>query len=152
MTFMTTAGSIIAVTATAPATFDEAGFEAATFTVVGEVTDLGETGRVYNKVEHNPIGSRATQKRKGGFDPGNQNFVVALDRADAGQIIMQAAAQSDDDYYFKLTEQDGTVNYYAAQVMGFRINRGTRDNIVTATTTLEVQAKGGVDFIVVEPA
>jgi hypothetical protein len=151
MTYFTTSGTQLAVSATPPATFNEAGYEAGTYTKIGEVTDLGARGRQYALVTHQPIESEGDKKGKGGFNAGSQAFTVALDRADAGQIIMANAANSRNNYYFKETEPDGTVTYYEALVMGWNINKGTRDNIVTATTTLEIQQRDGVDFITIEP-
>jgi hypothetical protein len=72
MTVRTSAGSTIAISATLPATFDEAGFSAAgvVFKEIGEVTNIGEHGREYAKVTFQPLRTRATQKRKGSYDPG----------------------------------------------------------------------------------
>lgn len=151
MSVRSAAGTKISVTAAAPATFTEAGFTALTYSLIGEITDAGSTGRVYAKIEHSPLATRGKVKKKGSFDSGTQNIVIGLDRADAGQILLRAAADSDEDYYFKLEEQDGTIVYYAALVMGFPINRGTVDNIVNVAITLEVQQRGGIDFIEVEP-
>ena len=64
----TTAGATIGISATLPATNDAAGYAALTFSLIGEVTDLGEFGREYATVTHNPIASRRTIKRKGSFN------------------------------------------------------------------------------------
>lgn len=151
MTYFPTSGTQLWVTATPPTTFNEAGYEAATFTKVGEITDLGSRGRQYVLVVHQPIDSEGDKKSKAGFNAGSQSFTVALDRADAGQIIMATGANSKSNLYFKEIEPDGFVTYYEALVMGWNINKGTRDNIVTASTTLEIQQRDGVDFIEVEP-
>src|SRR5690348_4376017 len=104
----TTAGSTIALSAAQPATYDEAGYGALSFTNIGEVSDLGEFGRVYNIVKYNTIATRATTKRKGSYDEGTMNLKVGLDNDDAGQILAKTASESDDDYSFELTLQDGT--------------------------------------------
>ena len=70
MTVRTSAGTTLKVSASAPATFDKAGYSALTFTAVGEITDLGEFGREYALVTHNPVGTRGTQKFKGSFNEG----------------------------------------------------------------------------------
>jgi hypothetical protein len=86
MTVKTSAGTTLKVHATAPATFDASGYNALTMTTVGEVTDLGEFGREYALVTHNPVGSRGTVKKKGSFNEGTMSMSLGLDTDDAGQI------------------------------------------------------------------
>jgi len=64
----TSAGTTISVVDSNPATYDQAGFEALTYSLIGEVTDLGEFGREYSAVTHNPLGDRRTVKRKGSYN------------------------------------------------------------------------------------
>lgn len=137
-TAITSAGTTIAVSATAPATYDQAGFAALTFTTVGEVVDLGEFGRVYNLVSHNPLGDRRTVKRKGSFNDGTVNMTLARDSSDAGQALLQAALASDSSYSFKVTIQDGTVFYFSAQTMSYTAAIGTVDTIFGASVALEI--------------
>lgn len=148
MTVRTSAGTTIAITATAPATFNAAGYGALTPTVIGEVTDLGEFGREYALVTHNPLGSRSTVKRKGSYNEGTITMQLGLDTDDAGQILAKAASQSDNDYYFKITTQNGDVYYFPAQVMSFKVGVGGVDQITSATITLELtSATGGIGII-----
>lgn len=153
MTVATSAGTILSVSAGIPATFNEAGYEALTFTAVGECTDLAEFGREYALVTHNPIASRGTQKYKGSFNAGSMALTLGLDNDDAGQIIMMAASLSDADYSFKVEIQDGTVYYFQAKVMMFKIGVNNVDSITTATSTLELTSNSdGVDIITVAAA
>ena len=62
---ITAAGSKLFVSATLPGTYDKAGFEALTWTEVGEVTEIPQFGKVYTIVNHLPLGQRQTIKRKG---------------------------------------------------------------------------------------
>lgn len=94
----TSAGSTIAISAATPATFNSAGYGALSFSSIGEVTDLGEFGREFALVTHNPIATRGTQKRKGSFNEGSIDLKLGLDTDDAGQIIAKAASLSDNDY------------------------------------------------------
>lgn len=136
---MTSAGSTIAIAAATPATFDEAGYEAvAGFATIGEVTDYGELGRSYALVTHNPVATRGTVKKKGSFNEGAQTLQLALDDADAGQILARAALASDADYSFRLTMQNGAKRYFQAQVMSFNENVGSVDQITAATIVLEI--------------
>lgn len=138
MTVMTSAGSIIAISAAQPATFDTTGYAALTYTNVGEVSDLGEFGRVYNVVKYNTIQTRATTKRKGSYDEGTMSLKIGYDDDDAGQLLLQTASASDADYSFKLTLQDGSVFYFQAQVSTFKITVGSVDSITEVMVSLEL--------------
>lgn len=139
MGFQTGSGVIVGITKTKPATHDAAGFDAASFDVLGEVTNVGEFGKEWEAVTHNPLASRGTKKGKGTFNNGTLNPTIALDNSDAGQALMKEALASDDDYYFSITLQDGSVYYMVGLVMKFRPNVGAGGEVVTAPTTIELQ-------------
>jgi len=149
MSTRTSAGSVIAITASAPTTFDATGFGALTPTEIGEVTNIGDFGRVYNKVAYNPLKTRATQKRKGSYDPGALNLQLAIDDAgDAGQTLLRTALLSDNDYYFCITTQSGAKVFFKGQVFSFKENVGGVDDMYNATCTIEINAHTtGVDFV-----
>lgn len=148
MTVRTAAGATLGASAAVPATFDKAGYAALALTLVGEITDLGEFGRVYNLVTHQPLASRATVKKKGSFNSGNCTLQVGLDNKDAGQTLLKAAVKSDNDYAFGITLQNGDIYYFSAQVMSFKIGVGSVDKIVAATISLEITAAAnGADII-----
>jgi hypothetical protein len=139
MSVHTSAGSTLAIIATQPATYNVAGYDALTFVaVIGEITDLGEFGREYNLVTHNPVGNRGTVKRKGSFNEGQMALKLGLDTDDAGQILAKTASGSDNDYSFKLTTQNGDIYYFQAQVMNFKVGVGSVDNITSASINLEL--------------
>jgi hypothetical protein len=104
----TSAGTTIAISAVLPATDDAAGYNALTWAAIGEVTDLGEFGREYATVTHNPVASRRTIKRKGSYNDGTMALQLALDRDDAGQILVKTALASDANKAFRITYQDGS--------------------------------------------
>jgi hypothetical protein len=134
----TSAGSTIAISAASPATFDAAGYGALSFSLIGEVTDLGEFGREYALVTHNPIANRGTVKRKGSFNEGSIDLKLGLDTDDAGQIIAKSASQSDNDHSIKITTQNGDVYYMQAQVMSFKVGVGSVDSITNGSIKLEL--------------
>jgi len=138
MTVYTSAGTTLKVLAAAPATFDPTGYNALVMTLVGEVTDLGEFGREYALVTFSPVGSRGIQKKKGSFNQGTMTIGLGLDTDDAGQILLKAASQADADYSFLVTTQQGDKYYFRAQVMSFKVNVGSVDQITAATVTLEL--------------
>lgn len=148
MTVRTSAGTTLKISANAPATFNVAGYSALTYTAVGEITDLGEFGREFTLVTHNPVGSRGTQKFKGSFNEGTMNLSLGLDTDDAGQILMKAASLADTAYSFEVTTQNGDTYYFQAMVMSFKVGVGSVDSITTATCTLELTTSaGGVGIV-----
>lgn len=138
MAVRSSAGTTIHLSAGTPATFDSSGYAALTYTAVGEVTDLGEFGREYNLITHNPIGSRGTVKLKGSFNEGSITMQLGLDTDDAGQILAKTASTSDADYSFKITTQNGDVYYFQAKVMSFKVNVGSVDTVTSASIMLEL--------------
>ncbi len=154
MTAFTSAGSTIALSSSSPATFDATGFNALSFTLVGEVTDIGgNIGRSYNVVKHNPLATRATVKKKGSYDSGQMTIQLAIDNDNAGQALAQAALLSDSNYSFKLTLQGGDIYYFQGVVTAFPVTTGGVDAITSGTITVEITANAsGQDFVMVNAA
>lgn len=142
MTVQTNAGTELAVTATAPATYDAAGFAAvADWTVVGEVVSIGEHGGTTALVTHNPLDTRRTKKFKGSINDGSMPVGLGRDITDAGQTVLidgALGANIDVDHSVRITYQDGTIEYFQAKVMSYTRNPGTIDQIVGANTTFEL--------------
>ncbi|MFZ9960089.1 MAG: hypothetical protein ACO3GP_06825 [Candidatus Limnocylindrus sp.] len=138
MTVKTSAGSTLKVSAGTPATFNAAGYEALTFTAVGEIVNIGEFGREYNLVTHNPVATRGTTKLKGSFNEGAITLQLGLDTDDAGQILLKTASTSDANYAFEVETQNGDVYYFQAQVMSFKVSIGGVDDVTSATVMLEI--------------
>ena len=135
---MTSAGTTIGISAALPATYNDTGFAALTFTEVGEVSDLGEFGREYNVVKFNPLKDRRTVKRKGSFDDGTVQVQLAKAATDAGQVILKTATNSDASHSIKIVLQDGTIFYFTAQVSSSTVNVGNVDQITSSTFKLEI--------------
>lgn len=134
----TSAGSIISVSENAPATYNQVGFEALSYTEIGEVTDMGEFGKTYNVVTHMRIADRQVVKRKGSYNNGTMALQMARVPSDAGQAILVEAVDSDDSYSFKLELQDGSVFYFSAQVTSYPLAVGNVDSITAATVNVEI--------------
>lgn len=148
MTVRSSAGTTIKIGASAPATFDSAGYAALTLTTIGEVTDLGEFGREYALISHNPLGTRSTVKLKGSYNEGAIAMQLGLDTDDAGQILAKAASVSDSDYSFCITTQNTDKYYFQAKVMSFKVNVGSVDGVTSASITLEITTtSAGVGII-----
>lgn len=144
----TSAGSTLRVSASLPATHDAAGFQALSYTEVGELTDIPQFGRTYSEVTHKPVGSRATFKFKGSYDDGSLTLTFAIATADAatdgGQNILRTYIDSDNDLSVEVEyndNPDGTSNtfrYFRAKVLSFPETIGGADGIVTGSVQLSI--------------
>lgn len=139
----TSAGTTVRASAALPATYDGAGYVALTYTLIGEVVDAGEYGRKYEIIKHNPLNTRETFKRKGSFDSGQLNLKLGRVPADAGQAILVAALAVDASRSFKVTLQNGTIQYFTGQVTSYTTNVGSSGQITGANVMIEIDS----DFI-----
>jgi len=138
MAVMTTAGSTFGVSATLPGTYNNSGFNALTFTAVGEVTDMGEVGAEYSLVNHQPISARRVQKLKGSYDAGSITLQFGRDYTDAGQIAMQTALSSDTAVAIRIVLQNGKKLYFSGLVTSFKTNIGGVDQVTAASALVEL--------------
>ena len=138
MTVRTSATTTLQISAGVPATFNQAGYAALSFTTVGEITNFGEFGREFTLVTHNPVATRGTQKLKGAFNEGTMNLTLGLDTDDAGQVLMKAAALSDSLYAFKITVAGGDVYYYQGLTMMFKVGLNDVNSVQSATATIKI--------------
>lgn len=150
----TAAGAKLYVSSSAPATYDQSGYEALTWTEVGDVTDFGDFGKTFNLVTFMPIADRKTYKRKGSYNEGALTLQMArAAHIDAGQAIILAGANSDDSYSFKIAHNNvltttGTVQYFPGQIMSYTTSGFSGpDSIVTASVSVEIDG----DFVEVDP-
>jgi hypothetical protein len=134
----TSAGTTIAISAAAPATFDGAGYGALTYTPISEITDLGTFGKTFTLVTHNPLGNRQTIKRKGSYNNGTLSLKLARVPSDPGQALLIAARDSDSVYSFVVTLQQGTKLYFQATPLSYTTNIGTVNQITAAECALEI--------------
>lgn len=139
----TSTGTLFAVSAAAPATIDQAGFEALTYTDVGEVTDIAEIGSDTAVVTHQPLATGIVEKFKGFINYGSSSVSFAKDSSDAGQAIMQSGADGANknlQHSVKITLQDGTVLYFVVKIFSFKITPGSADSIVGSTSAIELES------------
>jgi hypothetical protein len=142
LTFETVAGSTIACSVAAPASFDGTGYAALTYTGIGEITDLGQgLGRKYNVVTHAPIATSQKVNKKGSYELPQIDLVMAWDQNDAGQDLLRAAALTNSSLSFKIVKQSGDIRYFTAQVSEFTENFGTVDNVVQGKMHLLFQTE-----------
>lgn len=137
----TTAGSTFAISTTSVASSfanDAASFGGLTYSLVGEVSDMGSFGKKYNLVSFSPIGSRNVVKRKGSANNGTMSIKMASAPLDAGQVKMLAASTNDASFAFRIITQSGSTYYFTGQVMAFVLELGSVDQIMGASTDIEI--------------
>lgn len=137
---MTSAGSKLWI-GLPPASQTLVALQAVSYTEVKEIVDLGEFGRTYNLVTHNPLGDRVTVKRKGSINNGTLAIQMAYAPADPGQTLLAAAVDSDSSYSYKVELQDGTEFLFTAQAMGYPIQVGGVDSITSSTCNIEIDSQ-----------
>ena len=141
MTVMTSTGTLLAVVATGPAIHDAAGFAALTFVEVGEVTSIGEYGAAAQVVSHEPLATGITEKYKGFINMGSLSLNVARVSDDAGQLIVAAGvtgASKNTEHSFRVTYQDGSIDYFTGKIFSYTKNPGGANSIVASTVAVEI--------------
>tara|TARA_R110000850_G_scaffold11976_4_gene40754 strand:- start:32196 stop:32639 length:444 start_codon:yes stop_codon:yes gene_type:complete len=121
MAFITNAGTVLAMVAGVPATYDAVGFAALTFVPVSEVETLPAYGGTSQEITFTALDDAIVNKRKGSFDPGSISISLGRDVSDAGQTLMQAAGvhTNNAEQSFSVTFSDASVHYFTGLVMGF---------------------------------
>lgn len=135
------AGTTFALSAALPATYDAAGFGALTFTDVGEVTNIGEFGKVYDLITHNPLATRKTEKLKGAYNNGSATLTLAIDKDDAGQILATDGLDSDAAYAAEVTYQDGSIDYFTVLIMSFTTNVAGVNDVLSGSINIEIDSE-----------
>ena len=135
----TTSGTTLSVSAAEPATFDTVGFAALTYTAVAEITDIGEYGKTYDVINHNPIADRKTYKFKSTYNNGALALALAYYEADAGQAILKTYLDLDTDLSVKVTHQNGDIDYFTGKVVAYpkAVAAGA---ILTGSVSLEINS------------
>ena len=136
---ITSAGSKISI-GNPPASQTLVALQAVSYTDIAEVTDIGEFGKSYNLVTHNPLGDRVTVKRKGSIKNGTIALQMAYAPADPGQTLLATAVDSDNSYSYRVTLQDNTQFYFTGQAMGRPVQVGGVDSITASTCNIEIDS------------
>ncbi|MGQ9370345.1 phage tail tube protein [Azospirillum sp. ST 5-10] len=117
-----------------------------TYTLIGEVTSIGEFGKEFQEITHQPLDTRETQKFKGSFNAGTITLSLGGDLQDAGQEALAQALDSDELYNFRVEYPDkatpsghGSYRVFQARVMSYKEGVSGTNDIVKATATLSIQ-------------
>jgi hypothetical protein len=145
----TAAGSTLAISAVAPATKDAAGYGALSFIEVGGVEKIGAFGATFEKVEFQPLKGKK-EKYKGPGDSGALQPSIRLDSADAGQTLLQTAADDETQklYSARVSYPDGAKRFFQTRVFGMPENVDGAASMIMANPALEICS----DIVRVNPA
>lgn len=137
-------GTKISVAIAAPATFDEAGFDALTYSLVGEASEVPAFGAEAALATHVPLALGYTVKRRGSVNYGSVTIPMALSALDAGQAIMKTAGLAAPGANSLLSVEvelpNGDKLWFQAETMSFKTNVGNADAIAMAEVTLEISS------------
>lgn len=140
MAIQTAAGASFAISTTSGyATEDLAGLQAKTYVVLGETTDIPQYGDEYGTTTHSPLAKGRVIKLKTIADAGNTSINFARDFTDAGQLKAEEALGGADKFKnwgFKVTHQDGTIEYFGGMVSSFSKTIGSAGDIVKGTANI----------------
>ena len=139
--FLTVANSKLYISTAAPTVAEGAGAAAAfallTWVEVGQITNVGSVeGREYSTSALSTVGDGQDREKKGSFKLPNAEFECAWAAADAGQSLVKAASKNNTVPSFKLEDQDGTNNYFTAQVSKYTRSGGTSNDALKGNMTL----------------
>ena len=139
-------GGFMSVSAALPATFDDTGYEALTWTEVGELGEIPDHGPAHATVTFTRLKDGIVNKYHGELNFGSISVPMAYDPADAGQTILKAARKSKDEIAFKIEYSDGAIEYTGGKVMSF-----TRAASVGAVVPATAQVEFTRETIDVDP-
>ena len=112
-------GSKVSMVAGAPATFDETGYKAQTHVEIKGIVDVGEIGDQQNDIVIDTLIGRV-EHVNGSSDLGeiavSYNFIAA----DAGQLLVRAAAGTNTAQSFKVEDADGKLAFFMGVVANVR--------------------------------
>lgn len=141
VTLTPTAGVVVEVSATAPASFDKTGYEAVTYTAVGGFDNVPEIGDAYEMQQFDSVTDGRIPYR-GILDGGGGDVNMADDPTDAGQILMKAAfdaakGSTAEKLTYRIRDENG--NYTAAQVLvgGWRRTYGGANDIIRRMAAIQ---------------
>lgn len=106
------AGTCIAFSATAPATYDGAGYAALTWTVATELRTLGGLGGTRSITSNTNLCSQEVHKIAGAIDNGEQELQLAFDIDNGGQVILTDGFKNNTAVFARETLTSGDVMYY----------------------------------------
>jgi len=130
------ADTIYAISDDLPAAYSATGYAATgvVFSVIGKVESFPEFGSEQSINAFNGIGG--IEYTKGARQYGQGPMVVGDLPSDAGQVILKAAAATNNHYSMKITYPDGEVHYLDVLVGSWKLSSATESGQLKRTAML----------------
>lgn len=145
MSKFTSTGITLSVAAAQPATEDEAGYAALSYTEILGVTNMPAFGATVNVVESRPLKTGVVEKYKGFINYGSVPVDFDIIEGDAGQALVTAGvtgAEKNTRHSFKLTYQVGALTatrYFQGKFFSDPENPGSADSMVSGSANVEIE-------------
>ena len=115
-------------------------FSVLTYAEIDGWETMGALGDVAETISTVLINRNRVVKQKGTSDGGTMECTFAIIEADAGQLALRAAQDTQSNYAFKIEYSSGTIEYFIALVMSVPVNGGSANTVLMLSTTLEVNS------------
>lgn len=112
-------GSTVSLVSGLPATFDDTGYGALTFVLINGVVDVGEIGDQQNDIAIDTLVGRV-EHVNGSSDLGEIAVSYSFIAADAGQVLVRAAAGNNTGHSFKIVDADNKIAYFHGIIANVR--------------------------------
>ena len=135
-------GTCMAFASAKPATEDAAGYAALTWVTSGEATNVGDVGPDNQVITFDTVCDGKVNKRMGATNYGQQNLVLAYDKDNNAQAILETKV--DDKTSVSVRETlPGTAGtlYYMAYVASLKTQSGSSSDFLRASLNLEIDSK-----------
>jgi hypothetical protein len=132
-------GNLIYISSALPATYDNAGYSALTYTQIRGIKVIGDIGVTYETADFNVIGAVRQNKKVGKQANSIQIEVFKID--DAGQTLLKALLSASVSYSFKVLLVDGTIYYFTAACSARTSNAGESSNVHITRLTLDLDSE-----------
>jgi len=141
-------GTTLHVCATAPTTYDAAGYAALTWIKFGEVESIPQIGSTRTVGTFTPLESGAVQKYITTEDGGKVSIPFLSNTDDVGQIVIETATTSKSPISCKITKQNGDIRYFRALVLANTETIGGAKDLTMGSVDLDITStSAGVIFV-----
>ena len=113
-------GSTLSIVSGSPATEDASGYEALSYVEVGLVVSFGELGDESEDIAFDLLKPGRKTHVNGVKDLGEIPVTIEYARADAGQVIVRAAANGNTTHSFVVTDSDGDDYYFQGLIANLK--------------------------------
>jgi hypothetical protein len=133
-------GSTLACVASTPASEDQSGYEALSYTAIGNVVSIGEHGDTSEDVSFTLLQTGRVKHINGAKDGGEISVTIDYSRADAGLTLLEASNNSNTTHSFRITDSDGDDWYFQGVIANLRVMERTASQYKGLTFVIRVQS------------